>query len=259
MSYEEDFNPVEYLQTRLGNLKNVERVLFPLRRFHEEFATLSNSLKILDYGTGPAITSLISASRLASEITLAEYSARNRDVLCSWLEGTFDGFDWSPYFDHVVQDLEGGTTEEARGREVLVRKVVKRVVSCDFTVSPIIEKGNEGPYDVVISSSCLTCCSTLAQYNQNLKNISALVRPGGTIMIYHSERNMRRESGSYYIGSTPFSLVNVRESYAVEHLRSLGFPGVRSYTCPGDPATLKTQQDKDAKGYNMFVAGVKSL
>ena len=76
-------------------------------------------------------------------------------------------------------------------------------------------------------------------------------------MIYHSERNMRRESGSYYIGSTPFSLVNVRESYAVEHLRSLGFPGVRSYTCLGDPAMLKTQQDKDAIGY-MFLAGVKS-
>ena len=257
MSYEEEFDPVRYLQTRLGNLKNVERVLFPLQRFHEEFARLSGSLKILDYGTGPAITTLISASRLASEITLAEYSAQNRDVLRSWLDGTFDSFDWSPLFNHVVRDLEGKSVEEARAREALVRKIVKRVVSCDFTTSPIIEQGSEGPYDVVISSSCLTCCSTLAQYNDNLKNVSALVKRGGTFMLYHSERNMEREVGTYYIGSTPFDIVNVSESHVVEQFLCLGFPDVRSYTCPGDPETMKTQQDKDMLGY-MFLVGTRN-
>ena len=256
MNKGEKFDPLAYLHTRLGNnMRSKERVLFPLRRLHEEFASLPGSLKILEYGTGPVIMNIISAAPHASEITLAEYNRGNRDVLHSWLEGTFHSFDWSPFFDHVVTDLEGKGAKEARARVALVRSVVKRVVWCDFTAPRIIQEGHEGPYDVVISPSCIDCCATLAQFRRNVENVSTFVKPGGTLMLYLSERNMHRESGTYYIGSTPHTLVNISASYVAEQLKNLGFSGVRSYSCPGDPEAMKKLQDEDMLGY-MFLTGV---
>ena len=249
---------VAYLHTRLGNLKSKERVLFPLHKLHEEFARLPRSLKHLEYGTGPVIMNLISAAPHASEITLAEYSGRNRAVLCSWLQGTFSSFDWAPFFDHVITELEGMFADEARARELLVRSVVKNVVSCDFTASRIIQEGHEGPYDVVISCACIDCCATLAQFRRNVENLSYFVKPGGTIILYLSERNMHRESGTYYVSSTPHTLVNITATYVTEQLKNLGFSEVRSYSCPGDPEAMKKLQDEDMLGY-MFLTGVKGL
>jgi hypothetical protein len=251
------FDPVGYIRLRLTNLENKERILFPLQRLHEEFARLPGSLKILEYGAGPVIMNVISAAPHASEITLAEYSIRNRDVLSSWLEGTFDDFDWSPIFDYVVRDLEGKTAEEARERERLLRSVVKKVVACDYTASPMIEEGNEGPYDVIVSSCCISCCPTMAQYKMNLKRLTAMVKPGGTIMLVQSERRMRNESGVYYAGSTPFRLINATADFLGSLLEGHGFRDVRSYSCPGDPEAMKRYQDEDLIGF-MFVSGVKS-
>ena len=177
-------------------------------------------------------------------------------ILSSWLNGTFKEFDWSPFFDHVVLNLEGKSNKDARAREALVRKVTKRIVSCDFTAFPMIENGYEGPYDVIISSCCISCCSTMAQFKRNLRNFSAMVKPRGTIMLFQSERRMHHESGIYYAGSTSFSLVNTSASFVAKELEGLGFTDVRGCSCPGDPKAMKSLQDGDLLGF-MFVSGVK--
>ena len=251
-----EFDSTAYLRSRF-DLINEERVIFPLQKFHEEFAKLPGSLQILDYGTGPVIMTLISAAPHASEITLVEYDPRNRELLCSWLEDKGTNFDWSPFFDHVVQTLEGRGEEEARAREALVRKVVKRVVSCDFTSFPIIEKGSEGPYDVVISSCCIDVCRKLEQFKANLRNVSDLVRPGGTLMLFLSERRMVRECGVYYIGSTELGIINITASYVADQMREMGLNDVKSYSYRGDRERMKKIQDEDYLGY-MFLIGIKS-
>ena len=255
---ETKFDTDGYLQTRFCNVNMKERILFPLEMFHKEFSALPASLKILDYGTGPVIMSLISASSKASEIIVAEYSPENRKALRLWLDDKPEAFDWSPYFRHVVCDLEGRGDEEIGAREALVREKVKKVVSCNICNSPIIEEGYEGPYDVVSSSCCLEAVGvTREDFKLNVEKIAAFLKPGGTMLLYLSERDMKAEKGEYYIGSQKYGVVNVNSTYVEDVLKNIGFYDVKSNMCPCDTAVVqKTFQDADLKGY-MFVSGVK--
>ena len=251
-----EFDTDSYLETRFSNVNAKGRILFPLEMFHKEFSALPGSLKILDYGTGPAIMSLISAARKASEIILAEYSSRNRDALQSWLDKKPSAFNWLPFFQHVVQNLEGMDVLEATSREALVREKAREVVTCDINSSTIITEGFEGPYDVVSSSSCLECsCSSRKAFIENVKKLSALVKPGGHMMLYLTGRNMEPESGVYYTGSQKHEVVCVSAPFVADVLRSNGFSDVKSSSCPSDPPVLPILQDT-AQGY-MFVTGVK--
>ena len=254
---ESEFDTEDYLQTRFCDVNVQERILFPLEMFHKEFSALPGSLKILEYGTGPVVMTLISAARKASEIILAEYSSRNRDALRSWLDNEPNAFNWSPFFEHVVQNLEVNGVEEAVTREALVREKVTSVISCDIYSSPIVAEGFEGPYDVVSSSCCLeSVCSTRETFKQNVKKLSALVKPGGRMMLYLSERNMEPESGVYYTGSQRHVIVSLSAPFVADVLRSIGYSSVKNISCPGDPKLLHTFQDENLLGY-MFVSGVK--
>ena len=257
MADKSDFDSEGYLSTRFSDVSRQERVLFPLEMFHKEFSSLPTSLKILDYGTGPVIMSLISASTKASELVLAEHSANNREALRSWLADEPGAFNWTPFFEHVVHRLEGKGIQEVAAREALVRTKVSHVVSADLDGSTIIEDGFEGPYDVVSSSGCLDSCgSTRDTFKRNLQNLSALVKPGGRIMLFLSERNMEPESAVYYIGSQKHNIVSVNAAFVADLLKTFGYTDIKSSSCSGDPKLLHTFQDNNILGY-MFLSGRK--
>ena len=255
----QNFNPELYLKARFGSdVNDKERILFPLEKFHEEFSVLPESLKILDYGTGPVMMSVISAAIHASEIILCEYNPKNREALRAWLDNEPSAFNWSPFFDHVVQKLEGKSLDEARERETLVRKVVKNdVISCNIYSPSIIEEGYEGPYDVVSSSCCLeSSCTSRETFRHHVAKLAALVKSGGRMMLYLTERNMERENGVYLTGSTEHGIVNVSADYVADLLSSIGFSDVKKSSCRGDPAVMRTYQDDDILGF-LFVSGTK--
>ena len=59
------------------------------------------------------------------ETVQAEYTEGNRDVIIRWESNDSAAYDWSLYFKHVVQDLEGKSVEEVGKREERMRKIVK--------------------------------------------------------------------------------------------------------------------------------------
>ena len=177
-----EFDAEGYLANRCSDVNRKERVLYPLEMLHKEFSPLPNSLKILDYGTGPVIMTVILAAAKASEIVLADRSVSNRNSLRLWLNNEPGAFNWTPFFEHVVHKLEGKGMDEVARREAAVRSKVKNVVSADFHGSRIIQDGYEGDYDVVSSSCCLeSSCSERETFKRNLEKLSALVKPGGRI------------------------------------------------------------------------------
>ena len=254
---ETGFNPEQYLATRCCDVNRRERVLFPLEMLHNEFSALPSSLKILDYGTGPVVMSVISAAAKACELVLSDYSASNRETLRAWLDDEPGAFNWRPFFEHVVHSLEGKDADEAASREALVRTRVKNVVHVDIDGPRIIEEGFEGQYDVVSSSCCLeSSCSKREVFDQNVKKLSALIRPGGRLMLFLTERKMEPESGFYYVGSRKFDIVSVNSAYVTSLLKEIGFRDVKSSLCVGNEKLLSTFQDKNILGY-MFVSGEK--
>ncbi len=149
----DDFNILTFLDYISSTEKDV--ILFLLECLDNFFSNLEpNSLKILDYGCGPSLANEISATAKASEIVMADYCTPNREFVKKWLQDPAM-YDFSSYFKHVVQNLEGGSEQDTARREVELRNKVKAVVPCDITKDQFIAEGYEGPYDVVMSFLCL--------------------------------------------------------------------------------------------------------
>ncbi len=217
----QSFDADDYLRKQYSDVNNPDRVLFRLESFHKAFQRLPSSLKALDYGSGPAILTVISAAARASEIVLSDVAESNLQALRKWLEHDPTAFNWSPFFDHVVQKLEGKSEEEAREREERVRQVVKDVVHCDIDNDPPISKGFEGPYDVVIDSGCLAAaCTTTESYNVGVAKLASLLKPGGTPIIFTSQRE---KTGAYTVGSKIYNVLALNGEYVTKVLQDKGF------------------------------------
>ena len=53
-----------------------------------------------------------------------------------WLDRDPNAPNWSPFFEYVVQELEGKSKEEAAKREEELHQVVKAVIPCDIHKDP---------------------------------------------------------------------------------------------------------------------------
>ena len=222
------FSPIKYLnQNYKTGPETPEKKThdFAVVKIHEVFSKLfpqkqaasrqSDKIRVLDYGCGPSICQAISAAGIpnVSEIVLAEYTARNREAIEQWVDKDPSAFNWSPYFKYVVQTLEGKTERQAAERENEMRSLMK-VVSCDFTLDPLIEKGYEGPYDIVICSLCLeNSCDTVEEYRSRIARFSSLVKPGGSLLLNSPERYPVGGQGFYNVG--PERFYNLSVSYDV--------------------------------------------
>ncbi len=218
------FDANDYLKRRYYDV-NIPDRLFRAECFHKAFQALpSSDLKVLDYGSGPVITTLFSAAPRASEIVLSDVAEGNREALRKWLRRDPTAFNWSPFIDYVVQKLEGKSEEEAREREERIRQVVKDVVHCDIDEDPPISRGFEGPYDVVIDAGCLVvACTTAERYRKGIAKLAGLLKPGGTLMMFCSEREQTAE---YTVGSVSYNVLAVNGEFITKVLQEQGFSEV---------------------------------
>ena len=91
---------------------------------------------------------------------------------------------------YLSKTLEEGSDQEVTEREERVRSLVK-LVHCDFTADPLIERGYEGPYDLVICFLVLeVSCATIEEYHQRVVRFSSLVKPGGTLLLLTTDNQL---------------------------------------------------------------------
>lgn len=250
------FDTNDYLKTRFYDVNVRDRVLFQLENFHEAYQRLPRSLRVLDYGAGPAILSVISAAEYASEIVLSDYATSNRESLKKWLRKDSTAFDWSSYFDHVVQKLEGKGETEAREREERLRKVVKDVAYCNIHEDPPLKTTCPGPYDVVSDNLCLgDACHTVQEFTSGITRLGALLKPGGTLMLLVCDRKMDHgATGVYTVGTRQITILNITGEYIVSTLEHQGFSDIVLKRCRIDNDTTRGYQDEDFMGYVFITA-----
>ncbi len=223
------YDPQEYLAERYSPSSRYRKEFFdfPVQRTHELLKDLPHNLAdmtVLDYGCGPTPIHTVSAAVLASEIVFAEYDENNRSELQQWLERNPNAFDWSWHFEYAVKTLEGGTENEAKQREEKVREVVKGIVHCDITEDNPIQKGYEGPYDVIISSLCIgVACKTRSDYSASVGKLMAMLKPGGRLIIYNFEREMGGPLAEYMVGDTTIRTFPVTGDFVEGVLVKHGF------------------------------------
>jgi len=259
------FDAKAYLNARytFGDSPDVFRLLFPLQQFHEFYNSLPNGLKILEYGCGPVPAFLISAAPHASEIVMAEFAEVNRKAIWQWVEKDPRAFDWSPHFDHVVQKLEGKKEEEARKREEQLRKAIKAIVFCDLKEEWLIEKGYEGPYDIISTTGCLEAgCESLEHCVKVVRKLSSFLKAGGRMVIslvdYKPE--ILGKHFVYPVGLEQFPHIALTADFVMSALEDAGFNNVtmeRSERASGNDFS-KAEWKSTAEWVGAaFVTGIK--
>ena len=259
--FQESFDPTTYLELRFKNPgAGVSAMInFALENLCQFFRDWPQGKfpKVLDYGCGPVIAYDMSAARVASEIVLAEYTKKSCELIKKWLNHDPSAWDWSPYFKHVVETIEGKSETEAFKREETMRKVIKAVVPCDITKDQPIADGYEGPYDIVISTLAIESgCQTRADYKAAIKKMFALLNQGGHLLLYVSIRN-KEGLGCYYVGEQEFHPLCLTEQFVLTTLTDNGFIVVKNNPLPQKGSEAIQQSTHTDLDSTTFVVAVK--
>ena len=228
--YQDKFDLEAFLQMYYtGDISPIRLFLLKhLHDFYQSYKSSGEKLKILDVGSGPVIAYTISAAPQASEIVLSEYAEVNREALLQWLKNDPKSHNWTPFFKHVVVDLEGKSEEEVPIRAELVRKVIKAVVPCDVNSDPPIPAEYVDQYDIVTAFLCLICaCATKEDYVAALVRLCALLKPGGMIVLYTVEWNPSTPTPAYPVGSHKFFNLHISREFISKSLEQAGFCDVK--------------------------------
>ena len=268
--YETKFNIESFLEYyKNGNGESVSAMAdFFLKELHSFYSTLikeeNRNWNILELGCGPIIVYQISATKIASEIVLAEYASNNRQAVQQWLNKDPSCIDWTFAFNFVVKELEGGSEADVEKRQDELRQAVKSVIPCDVTKKEMIPDEHKGPYDVVFSSLVLeSACRTVEDYNATVARIVKIyVKPGGRIVMHCTmteKPSSLDEQCSYKVGEERFFDLGLNEGIVRTALESAGCCDIT--TTAIDKKTTGFPDDAVSPTFKglMFVSAIKSI
>ena len=224
-----------------------------LYNIYQSLGKTNHSLTILDVGTGPSIAHSISAAPYASEIVLSDYAEGSRKVLQQWVDKDPQAYDWTPYFQHIVVDIEGGEEKDVPAREENLRSSIKAIVPCDATNDPPLPTEYMKQYDVVQSFMALECaCSTRDDFVPILRRLAKLLKPNGTLIIYSTERIDSQQPAQYCLEGKWFKYIRLWPDFILESLTNAGFCDItRQYK------DASQSPPDDPKSYGFYIATYK--
>ena len=102
-----------------------------------------------------------------------------------------------------------------------------------------MEKGYEGPYDVVLEMHCLdTVCAEKKDFMKCVRILDSLLKPGG--MFVRFSTNAPSETGNQFLwraGGKDYTLILLTHEFVTSVLRKCGFREVSASWEPFDPNT----------------------
>jgi len=182
------------------------------QQYHKEWD--NSTAVLLEVGGGPCIYSYVSAVPYVAKIIHSDYVKANLDEVSMWKNKDPDAFDWSPYFKHVVQKLEGKTSPDAvPEREDKLRGLL-HVVPCDIKAD-VIAPDVKLPVDILSSSFCLgSSYDTLEEYKVGLKKVYDMIAPNGFFVSQTSlQLTWFKHGDKIYQAAFSLSLEDVKQHY----------------------------------------------
>ena len=258
-SYSGEFNPKEFLNMSYASVGGnpYEKGVFGFYRqrlynFYARYSCKWNNktARLLEFGGGPVVTSLISAVPFVNEITFAAYLESERKEVELWKHGKEGAHDWSSHFRYVVNEVERIAGDEAwRKRQELLRKRISNIIACDILCdNPLLVE--QEAFEIIFTSLCLeAACTTYAEYKEGIKKLVGLLKPGGFLLMVIVERQ------TYYVVTKKKwpSLYLTLEQVKI----ALAEAGTTIFVVDHDPPTLEHIQNPvvaDGKGFTFLAA-----
>ncbi|KAL5006073.1 hypothetical protein ScPMuIL_017231 [Solemya velum] len=184
--YLTDFSPEKFIAvfyTPKNNESGLDDLVidFTIKFLSQAFAEgLLKGKRILDVGSGPCITSAISASSHFEEIYLSDFAPQNLEFLQKWWRGEMTYM--QPIIRFFIDSEHKSESVEERNSEM--RRKVKGIFPIDVLKPNPLEPSTEGDFDTITSSLCLEVAATdFHTYVTCLQNVTSLLKPGGYILL----------------------------------------------------------------------------
>lgn len=185
-----DFDTAYYLERRFSDPYDSERGVQPFylksihdfySHYHTQWDTASS--KMLEYGGGPVIYSLISPCRYVGEIMFVDNRQSSIDAIIGWKTNGPGAHNWRPYIEYVTKELEDFTSEEiVLQRENELQNKLKYFSTGDLREEHIVDMQHD-QFDIVSSMFCLeVAAKTREEYQSFLKKLATLVKTGGFLV-----------------------------------------------------------------------------
>jgi len=161
---------------------------------------------VLDLGSGPSISSIISASRWSNKIYLAELLQGNREEIEKWWRNEEDAFDWKHYFDFQgVLELCSDTSSIASR----VRSSIAGVLPCDLSTEEVFAELRcpSSPVDILIASLVFdVVCVDANQLEVMINRALRWLKPEGLMLVQGSLGEYH-----YTVGSASMPVLDIQE------------------------------------------------
>jgi len=219
------------------------------KQFHKEWD--SSTASSLDLGGGPCIYAYISAAPYVSEIYHSDYVESCCDEVLLWKNKDPNAYDWSPYFKHVVNTLEGQSNPDTvTMRMEMVRNKIKGVFFCDIRDPNLLPECTGKKFDIITSNTCIeNVVKSVEEYEQVLKCIKHLLNHRG---FFVTMANL--ECTFYHINGKKYPSFPITEQNILSSLERTGFTLHYKDLCLKSQECFKTYTSSNTLGRAFVVA-----
>ena len=211
------FDPKEYLREMF--IAPDDEDCFSIFFMTRVLNSLSDNLLIHEFGGGPTLYSVAALAPKAREIHFSDVVDTSLHEVAIWLKCQPGAHDWNPYIALVLEAEGSPVTEIAIAeRALLMRKTVTQLMHCDAQSHSPIEL-EDTQYDLVTAHHCTDVAATnLREWQQVLRNVTTIVRPGGWLML-----SVTTGARTYEVGEVIFECVNLTKDDVRDGLLSAGY------------------------------------
>ena len=176
------FDAREYLRRYFTAPSAEDR--FTLTFWVEQIRNLPQGVRVLEYGGGPALYSVLALSGKAASIHFADFVPGALADVRRWLAGEPGAHDWSPY-TRTILELEGapGINGAVAHREARLRQNMTQVTECDARTIAMLDNPRP-PYDVVTAHHCLDVAARdTADFRRMVRTLTEMLAPRGLFLL----------------------------------------------------------------------------
>jgi SAM-dependent methyltransferase len=210
------FDAREYLHRYFTSPSAEDR--FTLQFWVEQIRDLPPGVRVLEYGGGPTLYSVLALARKASSVHFTDYVPSALADVRRWAAGEPGAHNWNPY-TRTILELEGAPSVNGAvaDRELTLRRMMTHFSECDARTETMLDDPRP-PYDVIAAHHCLDVAARdFADFQRMVRTLAELLTPKGLFLL-----SVTYGTTLYTVDGSVFPCLDLNAEHVREALAAAG-------------------------------------